>query len=128
MQNFIHFVVAGGVTTFFSYSIYSLLIYFSVAYFISSFISNVIGFVLNIFIVRLYVFKVKVQISVKEIKMLTLLWLIGVVIHISIIKLLYAYGVNYYFGGAVATLFILFWNYFSRKWCYKKEVFLSKKA
>jgi len=104
-----------------SYSVYSLLIYFEIVYYLSSFFSNVIGFIFNILIVRLYVFKVKIKISLAEIRLLTLIWIVGVVAHIYIIKFLYIYGINYYLGGIVATAFILFWNYFSRKQFYKKS-------
>ncbi|MBT5398906.1 hypothetical protein HOL24_00025 [bacterium] len=121
MKSFFRFAVVGGITTMLSYSVYSLLIYFEIVYYLSSFFSNVIGFIFNILIVRLYVFKVKIKISLAEIRLLTLIWIVGVVAHIYIIKFLYIYGINYYLGGIVATAFILFWNYFSRKQFYKKS-------
>lgn len=120
-NDFIYFVIAGGATTLIAYLIYSLLIYIDIIYIASSIAANTAGFIFNLIVVRLYVFKIESNISAEEIKILLLLWLIGAITHIFIIRMLYDFGAGYYIGGAIASILILFWNYFSRRWYYNRK-------
>ena len=120
----IRFLISGGFSTFFSYCLYTVLIYLEFKYYFAMTAGYILGYISNLIIGRYWVFKngARVNSIVAEILGTLIVTILGLFLNLLIISLLseIMYGMSYYLSGLIAMIIVTFWNYWSRKkWIYK---------
>ena len=120
----IKFLISGAFSTFFSYCLYTVLIYLEFKYYFAMTAGYILGYISNLIIGRYWVFKngARVNSIVGEILGTLIVTILGLFLNLSIISLLseIMYGMSYYLSGLIAMIIVTFWNYWSRKkWIYK---------
>jgi len=120
----IKFLISGAFSTFFSYCLYTVLIYLEFKYYFAMTTGYILGYISNLIIGRYWVFKngARVNSIVAEILGTLIMTILGLFLNLSIISLLseIMYGMSYYLSGLIAMIIVTFWNYWSRKkWIYK---------
>jgi len=120
----IKFLISGAFSTFFSYCLYTVLIYLEFKYYFAMTTGYILGYISNLIIGRYWVFKngARVNSIVGEILGTLIVTILGLFLNLSIISLLseIMYGMSYYLSGLIAMIIVTFWNYWSRKkWIYK---------
>ena len=120
----IKFLISGAFSTFFSYCLYTVLIYLEFKYYFAMTAGYILGYISNLIIGRYWVFKngARVNSIVAEILGTLIVTILGLFLNLLIISLLseIMYGMSYYLSGLIAMIIVTFWNYWSRKkWIYK---------
>jgi len=111
------FFVVGAISTVVDYSIYSFLIYCSIAYYIAIVIGYMIGFLANFVLVRKMVFVQgsRFEKVYHEFFAVFTVSVIAVGLNIFIVWFLAIFGINYYIGRVIALVLVFFFNYYARK-------------
>jgi len=111
------FFAIGIVSTIIDYVIYSILIYFGIAYYIAIVIGYITGFLANFFLARKKVFTKGSYFnkSHHEFMAAFAISIVAIFLNILIVEILAKYGINYYIGRIIALLLVFFFNFYTRK-------------
>jgi len=110
------FFIVGAISTAVDFAIYSLLIFFGMAYYIAIVIGYMSGLVVNFYLARSKVFK-KSRFEKLHYEFLAVFFVsvIAVGLNILIVWVLAKLGMDYYSGRAIALILVFFFNYYARK-------------
>jgi putative flippase GtrA len=112
-REFLRYLAVGALNTGFSYSIYALLLWLGLAYFVANLIALVCGIVFSFQMQGRYVFD---NTSRRLFPKYMVLWVLIYFCNIALIKLLLVCGFNAYVAGALALPPIVLLSYVLQKY------------
>jgi len=111
------FFVVGAISTAVDYILYSILVYFGIAYYIAIVIGYMTGLLVNFYLARTKVFTKGSRFEKLHHEFLAVfaVSVVAVGLNILIVWALAKFGFDYYSGRAVALVIVFFFNYYARK-------------
>ena len=118
------FLISGAVASISCYLLYVGLLWLDIHYLLSMTGGYFIGFVMNFYLGRKWVFRQgkKIPSISKELLATSMITVIGLIINLAIITILKSppFYINLYFSGFTAIMIVTVWNYVARKyWVYQ---------
>ena len=112
-NQFVRFVLVGGINTAFGVGVYCLAIFIGLPYFIATLVSNVLGVLFNFFTTGNLVFRNN---NPKLIFRFVLCYILIYFINTAVVKLFITIGFNSYWAGILATPIVALCSYFMLKY------------
>lgn len=111
------FFIVGAISTLVDYVVYSMFVYFGVAYYIAIIVGYMAGLLINFILARKTVFVQgsRFEKIYHEFFAVFTVSVVAVGLNILIVWFLANFGINYYIGRAIALVLVFFFNYYARK-------------